>query len=229
MTTVYYQGDNLTIIRKHIESKSVDLIYFNPPFGTTKQKWDELLDWTHLFEEFFRILKDDGMLVIHCSVPFNYTLIRNAPKTPLYSWYWEKDNVTNPLLAKYQPLRTTEEILVWANKRTRYYPQSVGDGVREYTPRGGCGTGYYDKAMELDRKTVKGKLRTHHIAMKRDIDGFSTRPRELIELIIKSYTKEGDTILDPTCYMGVCGVVAKGLKRRWIGIDKHFLPEKLMK
>jgi DNA modification methylase len=226
--TTFYQGDNINIMKRHIVDKSIDLIYFNPPFGTTQNKWDEKLDWKEIFAQCFRCLKDNGVLVIHCSVPFNYTLIREAPKAPTYSWYWKKDNNTNPLIAKIQPLRNTEEILVWTNKKVRYYPQRVGDEERTYTPHGGKGTGYYCSVRDLPAKTIKGKLRTHHIEMKRSTDGYSTRPHELIELIINSYTMEGDTILDPTCYKGICGLISKNMGRKWIGIDKYFIPSLLM-
>jgi site-specific DNA-methyltransferase (adenine-specific) len=241
MSATFHKGDNLKIISEQIKDKSIDFIYFNPPFATTKQKWDEKLDWKKLFEQFFRILKDDGIIAIHCSVPFNYLLIREAPRPPNYSWYWKKENSTNPLLAKTQPLRNTEEILVWTNKRCRYYPQRVGTEKRLQREGGGNaprkdGTCYYGKSQSWNRSLnservmveVTGRFQTHHIEMKRHVDGFSTRPQELVELMINSYTKEGDTILDPTCYLGMCGAIAKKMKRNWIGIDKNFYPLKLM-
>ena len=73
-----------------------------------------------------------------------------------------------------------------------------------------------------------GRYQTHLIQMPRKIRGFATRPDALVELFIKSYTDEGDTVLDPTCYQGLSGVIAKRLGRRWIGIDKNFFPKLLM-
>lgn len=142
---------------------------------------------------------------------------------PSYSWYWLKENTTNPLLANQQPLRNTEEILVWKNKRHTYYRQYITDTplTKHYKPDET--KGYYG-SCKGGVITRPGKLQTHHIEMRRAIDGFSTRPAALIELMIKSYTKEGDTILDPTCYKGISGVIAKRLGRNWIGIDKHFYP-----
>jgi site-specific DNA-methyltransferase (adenine-specific) len=229
--TVFYKGDSYSTIKRYIADQSIDCIYFNPPFGTTKNNWDEKLNWKQLFEEFYRVLQPDGVIIIHCSVPFNYTLIREAPKPPTYSWYWKKEGVTCPFIAKVQPMRNTEEVLVWTNKHVRYYPQRVGDEERTITANGGRSdlpTSYYGKLYEREPKIVKGYLQTHHIDMKRSVDGFSTRPTEMVELMIKSYTKEGDTILDPTCYKGMCGVIAKRMGRKWIGIDKHFLPERLL-
>lgn len=231
MSATFYKGDNLKIITEQIRSDSVDFIYFNPPFATTQNKWDEKLDWKKLFQQFQRILKQNGVVAIHCAVPFNYELIRLAPKAPEYSWYWKKEGTTNPLIAKVQPLRNTEEILVWYKKRARYYPQRVGNEIRQVgiglnSRRGGkC---YYGHSFLAEKKEVIGKYQTHHIDMKREIDGFSTRPRELIELMINSYTQPGDTILDPTCYKGLSGAIAKQMGRNWIGIDKNFFPSKIM-
>lgn len=207
---------------KQMPGKSIQLILWDPPFATTKHAWDEALDWPAIFKECFRILKDDGMLVIHCSIPFNYTLIRAAPKPPAYSWYWKKEHITNPLMANQQPLRNTEEILVWKNNKHSYYRQYITNTpiIEIMKPRT---QGYYgpSKGGVSNRP---GKTQTHHIEMARAIDGFSTRPEALIELMIKCYTQEGDTILDPTCYKGISGVVAKRMKRKWVGIDKHFFP-----
>jgi site-specific DNA-methyltransferase (adenine-specific) len=228
MSASVYIGDNLQIISNSIPDKSISFIYFNPPFGITKQEWDEKLNWKKLFAEFFRVLKDDGVIAIHCSVPFNYTLIREAPKPPTYSWYWKKEAHTVPMIAKIQPLRNTEEILIWNNKKPRYFPQKNGTEITkqgEKTQKNDVS--YYGKHY-LPRKTYVGKYQTHHIDMPRLIDGFSTRPLELIKLMINSYTQEGDTILDPTCYEGLCGKIAKDMNRKYIGIDKYFFPKKLL-
>jgi site-specific DNA-methyltransferase (adenine-specific) len=224
----FYRGDCLKTMQG-MEGKSINLIYWNPPFGTTRQTWDESLPWELLFKECFRILKDDGMLVIHCSIPFNYTLIRAAPKPPLCSWYWDKENPTTPLLAKVQPLRQVEEILVWKNKRGTYYPQRVGDDIRTVHSRGV--TDYVDRnALVLPApQTVTGFYQRHIIRMKSVVDGYSTRPHPLIELMINSYTKPGDVILDPTCYRGITGRISKRMGRRWIGIDKYFFADYILR
>lgn len=219
--SVFYKGDTLETLRSQIKDKSVNLIYVNPPFGTTKNYWDEKQDWPALFKECFRVLKDDGMLVIHCSVPFNYELIRAAPKAPSYSWYWKKDSPTCPLIANLQPLRNTEEILVWKNKKNTYYRQQIGDEERQgkYMTK----TDYYGKNVKDKSTVIKGKTRTHMLEMKRNVCGFSTRPDEMVDLFIKSYSKPGDTVLDMFCYKGISSKFCAG--RRWIGIDKHFFPD----
>jgi len=222
--SVFYRGDVFEMLNKHIPDKSVNLIYIDPPFGTTKQWWDSKLDWKKLFAEFFRILKDSGMIVIHCSVPFNYELIKSAPMPPSYSWYWDKGHSTNYLSANYQPLRIIEEILVWKNKKTTYYRQQIGDEVKTYIikpqKQGYCG------ATKGGTSIVKGKTRTNLITMKRDLAGFSTRPAELVKLMIDSYSKPGDTILDCFCYKGLSYTQSAG--RKWIGIDLNFIPNCLI-
>ena len=219
----FFRGDTLQTLKTKIQDKSVNLIYIDPPFGTTRQPWDEKQDWTALFEQFFRVLKDDGMLVIHCSLPFSYELIRAAPKPPLYSWYWNKKAVTCPLIANVQPLRCMEEILVWKNKKTTYYRQQIGDEERESSYM--KINEYYGKNVRPQKTILKGKTRTHLIEMSRVVSGFSTRPAELVKLMIDSYSKEGDTILDCYCYKGL--TLSQSAGRKWVGIDKHFVPENL--
>ena len=216
----FYRGDSLTLMKRHLADKSVNLIYIDPPFGTTKQPWDESLDWASYFKEFFRILKDDGMIVIHCSVPFNYELIRAAPKPPLYSWYWVKEGPTCPLIANVQPLRQVEEILVWKKKKTTYYRQQIGDEPRESSWM--RLNDYYGKNVTQKKTVIRGKTRTNFLQFKRDISGYSTRPKELIKLMVDSYSKKGDVILDCFCYKGVSLTQCEG--RKWIGMDKYFIP-----
>jgi len=224
---VFYRGDCLGLI-KNLPDKSINLIYFNPPFATTENDWDTPLNWPELFKEFFRVLKPNGMIAIHCAIPFNYTLIRASCRDPSYSWYWDKMNNTCPMIARKQPLRQVEEILVWKNKQTTYYPDAirVGTEQRTFTSRGT--SSYYGATTIQEKQTVVGRYQTHLIEMKAERRGFSTRPESLIELILKAYTVPGDTVLDPTCYHGICGKVAKRLGRKWIGFDKKFYPTKLL-
>ena len=217
---VFYKGDTLQTLRNHITNKSINLIYVNPPYGTTNNIWDEKQDWVALFKECFRVLKDDGTLIIHSSIPFNYELIRAAPKPPSYSWYWKKDSHTSPLLANKQPLRIIEEILVWKNKKNTYYKQQIGNEIRPSTYI--TKPDYYGKTSKTKATTIIGKTRTHFLDMKRDIQGFSTRPREMVDLFINSYSKPGDTILDMFCYKGMSKESC--VDRKWIGIDKFFMP-----
>lgn len=220
--SVFYKGDVFKVIGSHIQDKSVDLIYIDPPFGTTQNYWDSKLDWEKLFKEFFRVLKDSGTLVIHCSVPFNYTLIKVAPKPPSYTWYWDKGQCTNHLNANNQPLRRVEEILVWKNKKTTYYRQQIGD--EEHVGKWGSASSYFGSVRDGSTE-LKGVTRSNLVIMKRDTKGFSTRPEELVKLMVDSYSKPGDVVLDCFCYKGLSYTQCKG--RRWIGVDLNFFPNGL--
>jgi DNA modification methylase len=124
-------------------------------------------------------------------------------------------------------MRCVEEILVWTN-RVKYNPQRVGKDIRIVKSR--AITRYVNKETltTVKPQTVVGRYQTHLISTPRTLRGFATRPDNIIELFINSYTNEGDIILDPTCYKGLSGRIAIKLKRRWIGIDKYFYPEELM-
>jgi site-specific DNA-methyltransferase (adenine-specific) len=228
--TTFYKGDAVEMIKKHVKDKSVDLIYFDPPFATTGNWWDESMNWKEVFTECFRALRHDGTLIIHCSVPFNYTLIREAPRPPTYSWYWKKNVKTNFLNVKSQPMRCIEEVLVWKMKKTTYYPQQIGDTLRTISPKSHASETYFQTSVKATgKRKVIGQTRTHLIDMPIALDGFSTRPEDLVKLFIQSYTKEGDSVLDLTCYQGLSGKICKELKRKWTGIDKNFLPSLLIK
>ena len=218
--SVFYKGDVFYILKKHIQDKSINLIYIDPPFGTTENYWDEELDWVALFKEMFRVLKDDGMIVIHCSVPFNYTLIRSAPRPPNYSWYWKKESPTCPLIANQQPMRIVEEILVWRKKRNTYYRQQIG--TEEHKSKWATKSTYFQDNITSKKTIIKGKTRTHFLDSPRNLDGFSTRPDDIVDLMINSYSKPGDTILDLFCYKGL--TYLHRANRKWIGIDKYFFP-----
>jgi len=222
---VFYRGDAVEMMKRHIPTASVDLLYADPPFdAATRNSWDRPLDWPAFFTEAFRVLKPSGTLILHCSVPFNYQLIRSAPRPPSYSWYWKKDGVTLPFIAKIQPMRCVEEILVWKGKKAQYFPQRVGTEKRIFTSQGV--SSYYGACSPQKKQTVVGKYQTHFVDMTREVDGFSTRPRALIKLMYDSYSKPGDTVLDCFCYNGISSTCCEG--RRWIGIDLLHLPAYLM-
>jgi len=222
MSQVFYKGDCLVWMKK-IPTNSIDFLYVNPPFATTKNVWDEPIPWKEWFEEAFRVLKPTGMLAMHCSIPFNYTLIREAPRPPLYSWYWKKEAPTMFLSSNFQPMRDVEEILVWKKQKTTYYRQQIGDEEHEVSYANN--NSYFGPVSKKGKYILKGKTRTHFLDMKRNIQGFSTRPDEMVELMLKSYTKEGDTVLDTFCYKGLTGKICKKLNRRCISIDKNFIPD----
>ena len=98
-----------------LDSNSINLIYTNPPFFTTENEWDKKLNWKILFTEMWRVLKPNGKIILHCSIPFTYDLIK--VERPKYHYVWVKDRPTNFFHAKNQPLRQQEEVLVYYKKK----------------------------------------------------------------------------------------------------------------
>ena len=201
-----------------IENNTIDLIYTNPPYNITENKWDKPLKWEFLFKEMWRILKPNGKIILHASIPFTYNLI-NIEK-PKYHYVWIKDKPTNFFHAKKQPLRQQEEILVFYKKNGTYNPQMIGDTFYKQST---CGKSkYYGSRGETKKEITKGhygKYPVNVLNFKRHIRGYSTRSDDLVDYFIKTYSNEGDTILDITCYNSLTGHRAIKLNRNYIGID----------
>lgn len=211
------QGDIHKVI-KTLETNSIDFIYNDPPFATTENEWDKPLDWEYMFKEMYRVLKPNGCIALHCSMPFTYDLIR--VEKPKYHYIWIKDKSTNFFHAKHQPLRKQEEILIFYKSQPTYNPQMVGDTFYK-TGRAGKSK-YYGSRGETKVETTDGhigKYPTNILNYPRCIRGASTRPDELVDFFIKTYSNEGETILDLTCYNGLTGKRCIELNRKYIGVD----------
>jgi site-specific DNA-methyltransferase (adenine-specific) len=216
---VYIFGDIHTEILK-LETNSIDLIYTNPPFGVTECLWDTKLNWDILWPQIWRVLKPNGTALIHASKPFSYHLIRS--QIPKYNYNWVKNTTTNFFHAKKQPLRQIEEIYVYYKKSHTYNPQMIGNkwhpkdtagkstyyGSRGETPKNSNGEGHY------------GNYPTDKLEFKPNLRGGKTIPDEMIEFFIKTYSNEGDTVLDMTTHNKVVGTIVEKLNRKFIGIDK---------
>jgi site-specific DNA-methyltransferase (adenine-specific) len=224
MSSHYIIGDIHEVI-KNLDDKSVDLIYTNPPFGTTQKTWDIGLDWDTLFTEMFRVLKDTGVILLHTAKPFTYKII--ATKEPKYHYTWVKKNHTHFFHAKRQPLRKLEEVLVYYKKSAHTYnPQMIGDELIVYKVAGGCAvSGYYSSNGKLHKPHTS----VQHGKYPHDFLGEFPRvsqkktpksvPDEITKRMIKTYSNEGDTILDMTCCSRGNGNIAKALGRNYIGVD----------
>ena len=217
--TEYIIGDIHEEIKK-LENNSIDLCYTNPPFATTKKSWDTPLRWEELFNELDRVVKDNGVILIHTAIPFTYDLIRI--KKPNYHYTWIKNNPTNFFMAKKQPLRQVEEILVYYKKNHCYNPQMIGDEII-YKERNNSykGNQYYGN-QKPNISNHKGKYPTNFLGkFKRIIQSKSPKSinDEIIKKMILTYSNENNTILDMTCCDKGVGTIATELKRKYIGID----------
>ena len=221
-----YKFGNIHEIIKTLEPNSIDFIYTDPPFGTTGAKWDKKLDWEKLFPEMWRVLKPKGTICLYASMPFTYELLKY--ETPKYHYNWKKNNSTGFFQARFQPLRCMEEIFIYYKKAGTYNPQMVGNEEHGYrnVKIGSKENDYYnqytDKKYDEKKqgKSHKGRFPTtfKDWKIRKDKSGI-TRTDEQIDYFIKTYTNEGDNILDMTCCNHYVGDRAKALNRNYLGVD----------
>ena len=236
MSYTFKVGDCLENI-KNLEKNSIDFCYFNPPFGITGCLYDKPLNWKELWIEIWRVLKPSGAVAIHSSQPFTFDLVSSQRKHFKYNWYWKKLGCapTGFLFSKYQPSRIMEEICIFYKKAGYFNPQMVlrekaySRGNKEdengisINKKGNCEiriSEYYGNGFK--KKIIKNKTHnhpTHLIEMKRRNHKFSTRTIEMCEYFIKTYSKEGETILDLTCSDGQSALACHNLERFYIGFD----------
>ena len=219
------QGDCLERM-KEIESGSVDMILTDPPYGMTACRWDCMIPLGLMWEQLNRVIKPSGAILLSAALPFDKVL--GASNLPMlrYEWIWEKTAATGHLNAKKMPMKAHENILVFYKKPPTYNPQKTTGHkpVNSYTKRKGDGE-CYGKTIE-----VSGGGATDRYP--RSVQVFSSdkqksklhptqKPVALMEYMIKTYTNEGDTVLDFTMGSGTTGVAAKNLNRKFIGIELY--------
>lgn len=231
MTSSYIEEDIHTAILK-LEDNSYDLLYSSPPYGTTSAKWDQPLKWDMLFDEIWRVLKPNGICVLHSSMPFTYTLCKHD--TPRYHYSWKKNTTTNFMKAKLQPLRNVEEVLIFYKKPGTYNPQMRGDKIsKKFLYKDVSKNSYLGKRNNIKVSQPAssgghtGYYPTTFLEYKIRKDGTGiNRPDEMIDYFIKTYSNEDDKILDISCHNEYVGDRCKLLGRNYLGIDIN-LPEHL--
>ena len=219
----YIQGDIHNVI-KTLETNSIDFIYTDPPFSITKASWDKGLNWEELFPEMWRVLKPNGIIALHSSMPFTYELLKY--EKPKYHYIWIKNNSTGFFSVKYQPLRTTEEIFIYYKKTGTYNPQMTGDKyVKKRNVKYGGQNGYWGndgikKENEYNKEEGhKGKYPTNILNYTIKKGHKNMKPYELQEYFIKTYSNENDVVLDMTCHTTQLGNICEILNRNYIGVD----------
>ena len=220
--TELIQGDCLTEMQK-IESCSVDAIITDPPYGTTACKWDSVIPFDLMWEQLNRIIKPNGAIVLFGSEPFSSALRMSNIKNYKYDWIWDKRMKVGMLNCKRMPLRQHEDILVF-NAKNVYNPQMTKGKFRNKkiqpskdfqtygqlkNPIDNFNDDYYPSSIiEFSNAKQKGKVHP------------TQKPVALMEYLIKTYTNEGETVLDFTMGSGSTGVAAKNLNRSFIGIEQ---------
>ena len=217
------QGDCLELM-KDIPDKSIDMILCDLPYGTTQNKWDSVIPLDELWREYKRIIKDNGVIVLTSQGIFTAKLILSNEKWFKYKWVWEKSKATNFLNAKKQPLRKHEDICVFYNKQPKYNPQMTEGEPYDKGIRKNQLTGSYGEFNPVHVKSEGKRYPTDVVYFKTaESEGkvyhSTQKPVELLEYLIKTYTIEGELVLDNCMGSGSTGVACLNTNRKFIGIE----------
>jgi len=210
---------------KDIPDKSIDLILTDPPYGTTILKWDSVIPFEPMWEQYKRIIKDNGAIVLTASQPFTSALVMSNVKMFKYGWIWEKSKCGSPLTAKFKPMSKHENVLVFGNGRIRYNPQMVDGTPYSRTSKTGVNNMGYGAKSEFVYGSKDGKRHPKTVQFfqqkwrRQDQLHPTQKPVALFEYLIKTYTNEGDLVLDNCMGSGTTGVACKNLNRNFIGIE----------
>ena len=228
-----HHGDCLDIMQ-FIPNESVDMILADLPYGSTKAAFDSQINLVKLWEQYRRIIKPNGAILLFAQTPFDKLLGASNLDMLKYEWIWEKTQATGFLNAKKMPMKSHENILVFYKKAPTYNPQKTTGHkpINSYTKKasvqnktelygtvnqdvsGGGETDRYPRSVLIfpsDKQIMKSTPFLHPMQ----------KPLALCEYFIKTYTNEGDLILDNVCGSGTTGVAAKNLKRDFILIEKE--------
>ena len=217
------QGDCLEIM-KDIPDKSIDMILCDLPYGTTACKWDVIIPFDKLWEQYNRIIKDNGAIVLFGSEPFSSQLRMSNLKMYKYDWVWNKKKAGNIFLAKYQPMKIHENIMIFGKMKTAYFPIMVErDKIKKSKNYGTGETMGGDRKKEekvyiYDKKNPISILEFSNASQKGKVHP-TQKPVALLEYLIKTYTNEGETVLDNCMGSGSTGVACINTNRNFIGIE----------
>lgn len=219
-----------------IPDKSIDMILCDLPYGTTACSWDTIISFDKLWEQYNRIIKDNGAIVLTASQPFTSALVMSNPKMFKYEWVWDKVSHTNPYVAKYRCLSVHENVLIFGKNVITYNPQKYYNGVIRNDKR-------------KNGKRLSELFVNNDVGYTQNMDGFANpksiitirregisgtneerskkslhptqKPVALFEYLIKTYTNEGDVVLDNCAGSGTTAIACLNTKRNYILMEKE--------
>lgn len=221
-----WNGDCLELM-KDIPDKSIDMILCDLPYGTTACKWDVIIPFDKLWEQYERIAKDDAAIVLFGSEPFSSKLRLSNLKLYKYDWIWNKKKSSSALNCNYQPLKYHEIISVFGKMATTYSKK----GNMKYNPiglmpcdkinrRNSNKAEIFHSSPNIETKQKYTNYPSSILEFYKDSGVHPTqKPIELIKFLVKTYSNEGDLVLDNCMGSGTTGVACKNLNRRFIGIE----------
>lgn len=235
-TNTIYHGDCLNWMKK-IDDKSIDMILTDLPYGITACKWDIVIPLELLWEQYKRIIKDKGAIVLTASQPFTSMLVMSNLKMFKHSWIWNKGKAGNFATVKYNPLRVTEDILVFSLSSPIYFPQKILAEKKNKRNRNneckskketthGIASGIFKVSENhnenerfphniIDIKSTENECNNIHRLHP------TQKPVPLFEYLIKTYSNDGDLVLDSCAGSFTTAVACENLKRKWICIEKE--------
>ena len=219
------RGDCLELM-KDIPDKSIDMILCDLPYGVTKNKWDSVIDLKLLWEQYERIIKDNGAIVLTAQDKFSAKLMLSNERLHKYNLVWDKQLTSGFLNANRMPLRVHEDILIFYKKLPVYNPQKVKGNPNH--SKGKMTTeenNNYGKYGKVDNKDILGDMKHPKsiLSFQKPHPSKALHPTEkpvrLMEWLVRTYTNEGDLILDNCMGSGPVGVACVNLNREFIGMD----------
>lgn len=232
-----YLGDCLELM-KDIPDKSIDMILCDLPYGNfTACKWDIIIPFQNLWESYERVISNNGAICLFSSQPFTTALISSKIDLFKYCWYWKKNKPNGWQHSKNKPMTAIEEICVFSKAKMGHVSQ-LGDKRMRYSPQGIISAGkktvksyWHGESMGKRGNQVGKEFESFtnfpHNVLEYDVTHSYTqlhptqKPVVLCEYLIKTYTNEGDLVLDNCAGSGSTLVAAKNLNRRYIGVEKE--------
>jgi site-specific DNA-methyltransferase (adenine-specific) len=216
---------NCLDLMAEIPDQSIDMILCDLPYGTTYAAWDAVIPFEPLWEQYRRIAKDDAAIVLTSNQPFTSALVMSQPKLFRCEWIWDKTNASNFANSKRQPLKQHETVLVFSKKASRYFPQMVPG-----KPNHKQGSSTVNKS---DTRLISGRVADDLSGLKypKTIMNFpkhssqvglhpTQKPVSLFEYLIRTYSREGEVVLDNCIGSGTTAIAAINTGRQWIGIEQ---------
>lgn len=221
MVTDLRIGNCLEILPE-IADDSIDMLLVDLPYGTTACKWDTIIPLDQLWDQYNRVCKKNAAMVFTAQQPFTTVLASSNIENLKYEWIWEKPQGTNPMNAKIMPLKSHENVLVFYREKPTYNPQ-----MWYSTPYSGFSSDeskigeVYGSAKSKHRDNPDGSRYPKSVQRWKQEKGYhpTQKPVEMMEYLIKTYTNEGDTVLDNTMGSGTTGVACMNNRRNFIGIE----------
>ena len=227
MTIDLRYGDTIEQM-KLIPDKSIDAIICDLPYGTTACKWDTIIPFDKLWEQYERIIKDNGAIVLTASQPFTSALVMSNPKLFKYEWIWEKNVASNFMQYKFMVAKKHENVLIFAKGKTKYNPimedkSELSIQRMKYKFKDRKQSEHYKTDISKDRSDRQEKMYPTSVKkFNREVGLHPTqKPVSMMEYFVLTYTDKNDTILDNTFGSCTTGIACINTDRNFIGIDNN--------